>query len=301
MFRNLLQPGKTVYSQWFNEYRLDDKEIKALQTCLLGIFADFRKLCDDHGIGYMMWGGSLLGTVRHEGFIPWDDDIDVMMFREDFDRFVGIMKEQQSLGKLSRLLLAIPFESKGYYFKIPKLYDINTLYESINYMGNPDYNMAGIDIFILERVPEIFLHRKIRYALYNFAYYASALCLDQVFPSPVIMEKSRKIKDVKRFYSFRRFLGAFFGGRAGMKFYLNICKGLSEYKKASPLRGIPSGTIREIFRAEDLSEPEKGRFCGYTVNIPKKYDRYLTYLYGDYMKIPPKEKREIHVAYRVRV
>lgn len=69
----------------YNEY--DDKTLKHLQSLELMILKDFIKICEENNLTYYMYAGSLLGTIRHNGFIPWDDDLDVIMFRDDFEKF----------------------------------------------------------------------------------------------------------------------------------------------------------------------------------------------------------------------
>ena len=75
----------------FRKY--SDDEIKHLQEVELMILKDVVKVLDKHDLKYYMYGGSLIGTIRHEGFIPWDDDIDIILFREDFDKSLDILKE----------------------------------------------------------------------------------------------------------------------------------------------------------------------------------------------------------------
>ena len=69
----------------YGEY--EDKELKQLQQIELDVLKDFANVCDELELPYFMVGGSAIGTVRHKGFIPWDDDIDVGMLRKDFERF----------------------------------------------------------------------------------------------------------------------------------------------------------------------------------------------------------------------
>lgn len=296
-FRKLFRPGKGVYTTMFEQYRLSDADILLLHHDLMKIFLTFKDICDENNLRYMMWCGNLVGTVIYKGFVPWDDDIDVMITREDYDRFVEIFTARQQAGDLEDYLLAEPLCSEGYYFKIPKLYLKNTDYTSINYMGNPRYNMIGIDIFILEKVPANRVTRELRRRVYNFAYYASALCLDYKYPSPVIMQACKSNKELASFYGFRRRLGAFFSYIGGMRFYLKICGRLAHYKRQSPYRMILSGTIREVFSDDDLAIECYGEYSGHTVRIPKNYDRYLRGMYGDYTKPPKEQDREIHVAY----
>ena len=69
----------------YTEY--DDKTLKHLQSLELMILKDFIKICEEYDLTYYMYAGSLLGAVRHNGFIPWDDDLDVIMFRDDYEKF----------------------------------------------------------------------------------------------------------------------------------------------------------------------------------------------------------------------
>ncbi len=303
MFSDIFKSGKSVYSKWFAQYRLSDEQLRDLQNCLLKILTDLKTFCDAHDICLMACAGTLLGAIRHKGFIPWDDDIDVMMLREDYDRFEKLFLEAQQNGEFKEYELAIPLVSKEYYFKIPKLYLKGTEYRSVNYMGNPRYNEVGLDFFIIEKVPQNGIRRFFRGLIHDFAFYASSFCLDARYPSPVILEKCRESREVRRFYSFRRRLGSLFSHLGGMKFYLKICAKTEEYRGKSSLCAFPTGISynREVFPESVFTETVKCDFCGLKLDIPKDYDGYLRNLYGDYMIIPEEDEREIHVAYSLKV
>ena len=296
-------PGKKVYSECFPEYILGEKQIRALQESLLQIFLEIRQLCEENGIRYMMAGGSLLGTIRHQGFIPWDDDMDIMMTRAEYDKFRKAFESAKAEGRLKEYILAEPLKAEEYYFKIPKVYKTDTEYISLNYMGNPRYNMVAVDIFLIEYMPVSRLKRRLNAALFDFAFYASAFCLDYIYPSPVILEKCREEAGLKRYYDFRRRMGALFQRFFGIRFYLKVCQRLSYGPKESSLMGIPCGIsyAREIFDRSLFSETDTGTFCGYEVSIPRRYEEYLTNLYGDFWQLPPEDKREIHTAVSLRV
>lgn len=296
-FRKLFRPGKGVYTTMFEQYRLSDADILLLHHDLMKIFLTFKDICDENNLRYMMWGGNLLGTIRHKGFIPWDDDIDLLITREDYDRFVEIFTTRQKAGELADYLLSEPLRSEEYYFKIPKLFLKNTDYTSINYMGNPRYNMIGIDIFILEKVPANRVTRELRRCIYNFAFYASALCLDYIYPSPVIMQACKSNKELASFYRFRRRLGSLFSHIGGMKFYMKLCDRIAHYKGKSTYGIVLSDTMQKVISDDEFAQECYGEYSGHTVRIPKYYDRYLKIMYGDYMALPKEEDREIHVAY----
>lgn len=95
----------------------DSETLKRLQRAELDILMEFDRVCEKHGIFYFLYGGSLLGAIRHKGFIPWDDDIDIGMTRENYDKFVKVMPKE--LG--NNYILATPLSHTGYCSAIIKL------------------------------------------------------------------------------------------------------------------------------------------------------------------------------------
>lgn len=297
--RDFLLSSKLLYSTYFSEYKLDSKQIKKLQNELLAIFIDVKNVCDEYNIQYMMSGGSLLGAVRHEGFIPWDDDIDIMMLRSEYEKFRNVFNKTCS----DKYVLMEPLSDKKYFYKMPKIYKKGTKYVEIQNAGIHAYDMLFIDVFIIENVPDSKFLRKIKGRIYDFAYKGASVCIDYLYPSPVIEEKAKRNQGLAEYYRFRKRIGFFFSKMGGIYFYLKICEKLAQTKKETVYLGIPSGISyeREIFPCEVFTKIAMGNFCGYKVKIPADYDRYLTNLYGDYMKIPPIEKRELHIAYKIEI
>ncbi len=300
---DFLRSGKEVYSEWFASYRLKEDELSALQNCLLGIFLEFRQICEENGISYTLGYGSLLGAVRHQGFIPWDDDIDILMTRKEYERFRRAFYNAQKAGKWKDYLLADPLKSPGYCFKIPKFYKKDTVYESLIYMGNPRYNMVGLDIFLVDNYPKNRIERGIRTLFYDFSFYASSFCPDYLFPSPVIERACGTNRRIRSYYRFRRAVGAIFSHLGGIRFYLRLFERSANYPgKTGILRVSAGGTYRKAYYdAKILTETVNAVFCGLKVPIPAGYERILTDLYGNYRRLPPENKREIHVAYRIKV
>lgn len=294
-----MKSSKKIYGECFKEYELSDETLKKLQDALLGMFLDIKRVCDENNITYLMSGGSLLGTIRHKGFIPWDDDIDIMMTRKEYMKLRRVFDASLS----DKYTLAEPLSSDKYVFKQPKIFKKGTKYIEIATSGVPAYNQLFIDIFIIEDVPKPGLSRRIKTFLYDFAFKASSVCVDYKFPSKVIEKKSRSNEELKKYYTTRKRIGFIFSHIGGMRFYLKAADRIARSTKHTGWVGVPSAISyeREIFKEAVFKKVTKGSFCGVEVNIPVRYDEYLRNLYGDYMTVPPVDKRERHAAYKLEL
>lgn len=294
-----MKSSKALYSRCFKEYELRGDSLKQLQDSLLEMFLDIKRACDSNNIKYMLSGGTLLGAIRHGGFIPWDDDIDLMMIREEYLKLKQIFISQLS----DKYELVEPLQDKYVVCKQPKIYKKNSVYIEIPTAGIPAHNKLFIDLFVIEHVPAPGIRRRIKAKLYDFAYKASSVCADYTFPSPIIEEKAKRDEELLKYYNFRKKMGNLFSHLGGLGFYLSLCQRLGEGKKRTGWMGIPSGISyeKEIAPACVYEELFNGTFCGHSVSIPQNYDVYLRNLYGDYMQVPPEEKREYHAAYKVEI
>ena len=290
--------SKNLYTRCFPEYRLSGEELKKLQDELLGILVDIKTVCDKHQIDYMLCGGTMLGAIRHKGFIPWDDDVDIMMLRSEFDKFKEAFKEELS----ARYELCEPLSDPNYFSKMVKVFKKGTTYVEIPAAGVDGPNMIFVDLFIIENLPEPGLKRKFNSAFYDIAFKAASVCLDYKYPSPPIMEKGKTDRELKKYYLLRRSAGFIFSLFGNIRFYLKICEKLAVQEKETDWFGIPSdsGYLDRIYSRELFTNFTTADFCGYEMKIPRDYDSYLKAEYGDYMQIPSPENQEVHGVYKLK-
>ena len=258
-----------------------------LQKKELDIFKAFAKVCEKHHLQYFLVGGSALGAIRHKGFIPWDDDIDVGMPRKDYDKFVQLQSEFEGTSLFIQNFKSDPC----YIYNYGKLRDSSTTFIEDIYKNHRINHGVWIDIFPIdgfskEVMPREKLAKKVRHIWYQV--YASYL--------PALRRKVRKqtwFKDI------------LLNIVAGLFYIFDIAhyrnKKVERYARKIPLKGsamagILFGFTTEInpMETEIFDEIIKVPFEDTEVYILKEYDRYLTYLYGDYMKFPPKEEQVGH-------
>lgn len=251
--------------------RIETKELREIQ---LNILDHFTKFCEENDIRYWILAGTLLGAVRHKGFIPWDDDIDLGMLRKDYDKLIQIYDNNASQYKFYTVE-----NNKEYCYPMGKVFDDNTiLYE----MGRENgYKIAVyIDIFVYDDAPDdraivkkmLNKRNRLRHIrtlqtatvhsgnIIRRSLVTVACKVLKLIPQRLLVEEM--VKNAKQ-YS---------GGNMQW-----ICDFLDDF----PV------TIDKKW-AEEFIELE---FEGRKLMAIKEYDKWLTLNYGDYMKLPPAEKR----------
>lgn len=258
-------------------------EVKRIQLEILELVQDY---CIDNDIKFWLDSGTLLGAVRHRGYIPWDDDIDIGMLRDDYDKFI------QSFNQVNERYRCLTIENTPQFgYPFAKVMDSETiLYE-------PDENGTkiniNIDVFVFDNAPDddaevekmfkvrdrLRILRQLKFCkgksttpnLVKKAAIYVASALIQVFPTgyfdTLIVKNSKKYANIKT-----ERVGNFCGAN---KF---VCS-------------------KDVFNNFTWMEFEKKKFM-----VPIGYDKWLRCSYGDYMKLPPVEKRVSHhtyVAYKI--
>ena len=271
---------------------LTEQELKQLKKTMLNCYKDVSEVCEKNNINIMLGGGSALGAVRHKGYIPWDDDFDILMPRSDFEHFKAIFNEK--LG--DKYILNAPNFEGNPTNRFPKILIKGTKYVELGEESKDNTNKIKIDIFILENIPPNKIVRTVK-GLYCTAlmYIAGQVGTYEARNSSLFHFMSQTPKG-KRILLHRIMIGKLFSFCSYSK-WCNIVDRACQYKYETGLLGIPSGRKHywgEISKRNTYLPTIQGTFEGLKVNLPRKYDLYLTKLYGNYMEIPPIESREKH-------
>lgn len=272
---------------------LTEKESAALKHTILGIYKDVASLCDKYNLVYMMSGGTCLGAIRHQGFIPWDDDLDIMMPREDYNKLIELLL----VGELG----------EQYEFTYPNSReDANTVFLKIFKKGTKNVELANvntpfpkgvyIDVFALDSVPKSELGKRVKGFIANTIQYIAMARLVSQYPSPILKEYMALDSQLKRRYRLKLLLGRLTAFASHAK-WIYWFERLVASNKEGREWGIPTGRKYyngEIFDKAVYVPVKNAVFEGEVVNVPNDTHRYLTNLYKNYMELPPVEKRERH-------
>lgn len=253
-------------------------KLSPLQSNLLEIFRWFDEFCRQNQLKYYAIGGTLLGTLRHQGFIPWDDDLDVGMPRKDYERFMLLMKNQKGRYQYESIFS----ENDDYCYTMGKLYDTQTTL--IEQRRRTIKRGMFIDIFPLDGLGNSLADAKHDYfsikwrlafheALItcirperNFWKNAFIRCV-HIIPSFLVNTKELRLK-IDSLCSAHDFSKYTYGGNLlGTKFE------------------------GEIVPLQWFGEPKEAKFEDLNIYIPFDSDSYLKHIYGDWKKLPPKEKQ----------
>lgn len=258
------------------DFYIDEKR-KKTWAIAIDLLLKFDSVCKQHNLRYCLAYGTLLGAIRHNGFIPWDDDIDICMPRKDYEK-LQTLKNAFS----SPYFLQTPYTDNGYYYSFCKLRNSKTTAFSKNlryHMSSYNCNSGmAIDIFCLDKWEKNekaeLLYNDIKSLIINNSTFMKLKNPDFVNDERVKnyngadpMTTCRKIQQLSKTY----------------------------YEKETKYVSMPTITVygyrKDIFNIEDFSSTIFHKFEGFDFPIPTGYDNILKTIYGNYMEFPPIEKR----------
>ena len=253
----------------------------------LDIVKEVVAICEKHGLTYFMLGGTMLGAIRHKGFIPWDDDIDLGIPRKDYDRFLEIAPKE-----LSKHLRLVNYHTDPeYHYYITRILDTETKVEEERIGNDNRYTNASIDIFPVDGTPNNKLLRKIYF--FRVLYHRALMSL--CYKDSIDRKRPRGTAEKALLWVMER---------------LPVEKITTPYKQKEKIDKLlrkqkveGAMFIGNIMGAYRTKEIVPARFYGKGKMYPfedielrglELADEYLKWTYGDYMQLPPGNKRKTH-------
>jgi len=256
-------------------------DINEIHDVTLDLMDRVHEICEKNGIKYYIMYGTLIGAIRHRGFIPWDDDFDICMMRDDYEKFINIVNKMND----ARYKIASRANTKNYYNGIARFYDAN--YEYRTKLNTLQYELGVfIDVYPLDPCADSVMETK--------KVYDSVKKLDAAFIiycTKKSLSNSRKnIVRIPFHYYLRFRYGKKFPQKIDLMIKQKIYNAFSNNSKYVAVYWENRKDFRMFERAwfdeRMLFDFEDRKYW-----IPKEYDKILRLYYGDYMTLPPEKER----------
>ncbi|MDE5619205.1 MAG: LicD family protein [Ruminococcus sp.] len=274
-------------------YELSDNDLKKLHTLYTEILDDLSRVCNKYSVNWTLSGGSILGAVRHGGFIPWDDDIDIFMTRANFEKFRKIFRKELS----DKYNLLLPGEN-GNLMVFPRIEKKETVVKSIQSVDNDEHGLL-LDIFILENTYDNKILRYIHGIECTVLLFIDSVCRTNACKSNLLKYGSNNT-ELKKAVKKRAALGKLFSFVKLEKWLKITDKVFSKVKSDKTSFVVAPGGAKhffgEIYKRDKMEKSVRVKFENTKANIPANYDYYLKIRYGsDYMTPPSAKAQEKHV------
>lgn len=267
-----------------------------IQAHAYEVLVEFDRICTKYSIKYILAFGTLLGAVRHQGFIPWDDDIDVAMTRAEYLKFKSHAHE------LEQKFFLQSYESDDNYFLLmPKIRNVDLDLQEYAFAQTKMKQGPWIDIFIYDPLPENqdeaqeFVHElsQAQAKLYRSTY---------VYPRPVDTGMKKAVKSVLHKNNMQKLSKPKYRQKLrGMLSAIEDLISSIKQEKSSKLAPLcfyetADNYLRDALYLEEFEDTKRAQFETQTFLIPNNYDSVLTRFYGDYMTPPsPAEQKSLHI------
>lgn len=261
-------------------YDLDD--LRHLQLLELKILKEVISICEKHDLKYYAFGGTELGAIRHGGFIPWDNDVDIAMFREDYEKLLKIFDSE--LG--DEYYVIHPNNQEDCYFSIARVYLKGTKFHHYDPLDVSFEEGIKIDIFPLDHIPDSKIKRIIYY--YEIKFY-DHLLKNALFKINTPNKLSSAIHSL--LHNILKLIPVSVIKRRFLK-----CQTKYNNKETKYISFHDSllGFLKVYYTKQDFEPSKKFKFEDIEINMPNNYEKMLILWYGDYMALPPEEERYIY-------
>lgn len=266
--------------------------LEELKKIELNILKDVVEFCDANQINYFLCGGTLLGAVRHNGFIPWDDDIDIMIPRPDYKQFIKIYNKNRQCSYYEAHAID---NDENYWRTHCQVFDIRTMLFSVDALRDKNKkNSIFVDIFPIDGMPKNIILQKLYFLFYLLLHAIHCGNILKIQPS---YHYGKGISIKNKIRSYIKYIFIFMFRPFNTKKIIKFCDWyaqLYDYNESEYValvaeygdfgsKGIVTKKIYDGFKYL--------YFEGLKVKVPQDYETYLKTVFGNYMKLPPENER----------
>lgn len=279
-------------------YNYPPEIINRLQGVELQMLKDFDKVCNKYGLTYFALFGTAIGAIRHKGFIPWDDDIDIGLMKEDYEKLRDIPKEEWGSN-----FIVFPEDDVAYHMlPITRLYRKGTAFVRENALkyDKPKKKSSIMrpiffDIFEFSHVPSVEAANEVAQKMVNLQrFYWYSKTGMRINKNDSWRFKIRCVRNdlIHKFLNLKIKPELYFSNK--FKQIINKMDARGGSLVTTLESAVPSEIVDSCFDEKDMFPVVRVPFEDTTIPIQKNYHEMLTSIYGDYMQLPPEEKRVNH-------
>lgn len=268
------------------QYNISEEELEQIQKIQQDLIREVVRICKKCGIHFNMVGGTMLGAIRHKGYIPWDDDADIGFLRTEYEKFREVCKTELNRDKYYIQDLR---DTEGYRWGYGKLRRKHTEFVRLNQEFMPYEQGISIDLMPFDNVPDGWLLRRIHFFrcfLFRKFFWSEVGSRSEVNPYKRIIYKIMKHMPMK--ILIRRY-----------QHFIDTC----QRKKTKLVRILTFPTPEKVYGYERRWYTQLSMYPFETMRLPgaRDYDGYLKIKYGNYTELPPADKRKIHPVSKLKL
>lgn len=272
----------------------DEKILRKLQLTQLEILKDIDKFCRENEIEYCIAYGTTLGAVRHGGFIPWDDDIDICMKRAEYEKFLELAKQ----GMKEKYDILNIYETKGYISTFSKVSKKGTKFVEAS-SSNENYQQGiFVDVFPLDYTSD---NKEERQKDFKKSWFLARIMMLCEISNPILPSTLSAVKKMisklgcKIIHGCLKIIGC-----NKIKVYQRYLKCAVKYNEQENAKYLADYQLlkpeKTVLLEKDIFPPKLMKFEDAEFPVPGQVDVYLKKIYGNYMELPPVEARHNHMA-----